>query len=201
MLRRFNIYYIGSTIILFVMFLIFARYMQSMGLSIWQQYRPPAIVWGEGLLGNYQISHLEVDSSDALAMLQVVAIDSLKPTLNGQYVLGFKLYTGDDSLSSLGGVLALNDFEDRQILVEWYSADQKRQDGCELLFLGDTAAFMGSTIGEMCYPDLLADEYAILSLAGNRNEFGLELQRYAVSNDSLISEQRYRLTRKVLDES
>lgn len=201
MFRRFNIYYVGSGIMLFVMVLLFARTMRARGLSIWESNRPPAIVWADGLQGQYFLTPGQPGSpsQEVLAWVSIEGVDSLRERLNASRVLHFDLQPeGMSPLGEFSGLLAINDFEDRQILVEWYDLGYvlERQDGCELLFRGDTSAFLGSTLGELCFPIGTRGQYANLAVEGSRTDFRVEVEMIAEGTGQRIQKWTYRLMKE-----
>ncbi len=198
--RKYNIYYVVSVAILIIMGLIFYRSMRQMGISLWKTEHRPAAIWATGLTGEYRMvtGTRSSPSKASLATVTLQRIDSLEQPLNAVRVLEFAIQPEDlTDIPALKGYLAVNDFEDRQILVEWYDGRSgiSRMDGCELLFTGDTAVFMGSTSGYLCQIAAGQSSYTMLEFVGSRNEIELEIGLYDPETEYLVDEWQYRLVR------
>ena len=188
-MRRFNVYYIGSVVMLFVMGYVFIKARQDMGIALWQSHLSPATVWSHAIQGEFNLegspqASVRIDTA-AVDVERFKALEVLQVTLS-------------DSLDTVRALLAVNDFEDDQVLLEWYEPGFEtwvRRDGCELLMVGDTSRFFIQTLGDMCYSRESDSSYLNISLSGSKDSIILKVTSKQTSDEALVREVQYRLLR------
>ena len=190
---------------LFIMGLLYVRTMRQRGFALIAV--SPASYWVQQLVGDYTLVDTDTATGEPRSSARLAAwlLPDSMVTLDARYTLAFRMTAAEkDGHSPLEGVLGINDFEDRQILVEWYDRGGRnrknggllRQDGCEILLANDTLGFWGTTLGEFCFPFQQAENYGQLKVMGTREQLSLRVERYATWNDSLLGTNIYRLKKE-----
>jgi hypothetical protein len=190
---------------LFIMGLLYVRTMRQRGYDLISV--SPATHWVQKLEGDYLLIEPDADSvePEVSGGVRVWQLPDSLVKIDARFILAFQT-TGheNDGHPGLQGVLGISDFEDRQILVEWYERDGRthqnkgliRQDGCEFLLENDTLGFWGTTLGEFCFPFEGTEFYAQLKVMGTPDLVTIRLERYASFNDSLLETNIYRLIKE-----
>ncbi len=169
MLKKFNISYIASILMLLLMGMIYLRTMRQRGAEI-AAWSLPATEWAASLQGQWQA----VDETGEKEILRFWSLPDSLVDLQAPTLLAVQLENSRHKDRVWQGVLAVNDFEEGQILVELYrrrtgladGAGLERLDGCEVLLRGDSSAWSGGTVGDFCYAVVADSGFARLHIFG-----------------------------------
>ncbi|MCF6239442.1 MAG: hypothetical protein L3J79_11655 [Candidatus Marinimicrobia bacterium] len=185
-MKKYNFYYIISTVTLVFMMLMFY---QTVKLSSRFEDISPAEKLRRKVLGHYVLSELNPAATKTHRVEIVSQLDSHKVEW---------LAITRDSLDLLQ--VKLSDFEDEQVLAEIYIPDSsgnfQRLEGCELL-LADSSdgKYFGGTIGDFCGFNAESPEYLVLKLLLNDPELLLLMETRRLDDQSLLSRTEYLLER------
>jgi len=204
--RRFNVYYIGSIIMLLVMGMVYVRTMQRTGRDIATAPTGQAQVWAKALPGSYRM-HTVSSAGPHLGWVRIWPVTRRSSGLEGDALLAFQIDpAGPEGPAHRQGLLVLNDLEG-DILVEWYRRDPAarnrfqnglvRMDGCEALVHIEGDAYTGGTSGDFCPAPEDARFYLHLELDGPVDAMTFELKRFDQETDQLLEEVRYALIKEV----
>ncbi|MEA3285969.1 MAG: hypothetical protein U9Q77_01150 [Candidatus Marinimicrobia bacterium] len=185
-MKKFNLYYIISTVTLVFMLFIFYQTLQLRG---WFEEDSLAERLHQMVPGEYRLHDLNspVDQTHKIEIFNWPNPDASE-----------ELLISLDSLIFLRA--KVSDFEDEQVLVVIFQLDSsgvyQRLEGCELLLADDEAGrITGGSIGDFCGLNAASTEYLVLKLQLDRPDVLLQIESRRLDDQLLIKRDEYLLER------
>lgn len=187
-MKKLNLYYVVSIVVLVVMMFILYRTLQVTGWFDEPEEQTPAERCFVLVQGNFQLNRAESTENTQLVSVKAANSDnSIK-----------SLVVSLDSIETY--FIELSDFENEEVLVELFSYDSanalQRMDGCELLLTIDSLGqFKGGTIGDFCGLKEQSTEYLVLDLLLSGPSGLLEIQTGELKNPHRLDSRKLLLER------